>query len=267
MLINAQYLNTDALTNYIAALEGGLRESGASRSTGNRGLGGSVGASVIKLQGNSESTTESTVTVRDHDASRLQRLIDAGHDAPDDLAWAEVLQPDVDFKELAIGSFVEWECDIYMPDSIATMSNWGEFNETVEAFKKLKPSAEALGLSMEGFPELDQLDSITSFMNEFDVAPVVVGDDSDTNWRIVGTLARKWISDSATLDDRVRIIGKVKKRVDKDRWYPIVSLPGMNLMGREARRRKEREGPKTPAEESQFLCGPLVVVDYLAIYS
>jgi len=39
MLINAQYMDGDALTNYIPALEGGLRESGSSRSKGSSSSG------------------------------------------------------------------------------------------------------------------------------------------------------------------------------------------------------------------------------------
>lgn len=47
----------------------------------------------------------------------------------------------------------------------------------------------------------------------------------------------------------------------------MLSLPGMNLLPREERRRQERHGPKDTAEESLFVKGPLLVVDYLAIYS
>lgn len=129
------------------------------------------------------------------------------------------------------------------------------------------PSARALGLSMEGVPEEREMDAMRSFLDQLDVAPVVIGDDPDTEWKLVGSLTKQWISSTASFDGRARVVGKVKKRVGEGRWYPMFSLPGMNLLGRDERRRLEREGPRDATEEQQFVRGPLLVVDYLAIYN
>ncbi|MHA6752182.1 DUF6414 family protein [Dermacoccus nishinomiyaensis] len=267
MLINAHYLDDDALTNYIAAVEGGLRESGSSRSKGSRGFGGSLGISGAKLEAKADSETENTVNVRDHQASRLQRLIAAGHAEPEVVGWIEVSQPDLEFANAGTGAFVEWECDVYIPEAIAVMSNHAGLSSTLELMKALMPSAEALGLDMEGVPDVSEMNAVGSFLDQLDVAPVVVGDDSDTDWKIVGSLTKKWISPTASFDGRVRVIGKVKKRIGEGRWYPMLSLPGMNLVGRDERRRLEREGPHDSTEEQRFIRGPLLVVDFLAIYS
>jgi hypothetical protein len=267
MLINAQYMDGDALTNYIAALEGGLRESGSSRSKGSHGFGGSLGVSGAKLEANADSETENTLNMRDHQASRLQRLVAAGRADPETVGWIEVTQPALDFAEAATGAFVEWECDVYIPEVIAAMSSREGLSNTIHSMKALMPSTEALGLSMEGVPDVREMDAMASFLEQLDVAPVVVGDDSDTDWKVVGSLAKQWISPTASFDGRARVVGKVKKRVSEGRWYPMLSLPGMNLAGREERRRQEREGPRDSSEEKQFVRGPLLVVDFLAIYS
>lgn len=267
MLINAHYLDGDALTNYIAALEGGLRESGSSRSRGSHGFGGSLGVSAAKLEAKADSETENTLNMRDHEASRLHRLIAAGHAEPEAVGWIEVTQPDVEFAEAGTGAFVEWECDVYIPEAIAAMSSHEGLSSTLKAMKSLMPSAEALGLSMEGVPDVREMDAMASFIDQLDVAPVAVGDDSDTDWKVIGSLAKQWISPTASFDGRARVVGKVKKRVGEGRWYPMLSLPGMNLVGREERRRLEREGPRDSTEEQQFVRGPLLVVDFLAIYS
>lgn len=244
-----------------------MRESGTSRSGGSHGFGGSIGFAGSSINGNRGTETESTLSLRDHHASRLQRLIDAGHRDAERVGWIETTQPELEFPEAGTGAFIEWECDIYIPDAIAIVSNHKGFSSTVNTMKSMMPAAEALGLSLKGAPETKQMDAMVAFLDQMDIAPVIVGDDSDTEWKVVGSLDKRWISDSASFDGRSRIIGKVKKRVPADRWYPMVSLPGMNLVGRDERRRMEREGPKDANQESQFVRGPLLVLDYLAVFT
>jgi len=265
VLINARYLDQDALENYIAVVEGGLRESGSSRSKGSRGLGGAIGAGPAKIEGRKDSETESTLTLKDHPASRLQRLISAGHDDPENLAWIEVDQPEVDFRAAGTGAFIEWECDTYIPETIAAMSARNGLGSAVGAMKAMMPAAQALDLDTTGIPDPDQMDAMSTLLKQLDVAPVVIGEDSETEWKVVGSLRPQWIGPGADFEDRVRLIGKLKKRVESGRWYPMLLLPGMNLLPRAERRRQERQGPKDTSEEPLFLEGPLLVVDYLAI--
>lgn len=267
MLIKTHYLDSTALTNYIAALEGGLRESGTSKSTGRHGFGGSIGVGETTVKANKDSESENTLNVQDHEASRLRRLIDAGHENPQTVGWIEVNQPDTEFHDAGTGAFIEWECDVYVPKGIAAMSNHEGLSSALHTMQDLRPSAESLGLDMEGVPDSAQMESMASFLDQLDISPVVVGEDSDTDWRVVGSLNKQWISPNASFDSRFRIVGKIKKRVGPDRWYPMMSLPGMNLVGRDARRRMEREGPRNDDEQDQFLQGPLLVLDYLAIFS
>lgn len=267
MLINALYLDESALENYVAALEGGLRDSGSSVSKGSRGFGGSLGMSAVKVDAQVGTESQDTLTLKDHAASRLQRLITAGNTQPEDVCWLEVLNPDSDFLDVGVGTFVHWECDVYIPDSIAALANRDGLANALRLFKGLAPTAKALGLNMSEGPSLEQVDAMVNFVDNVDVVPVVVGDDVDTEWKVVGALSRQWIRPGATFDDRVRIIGKIKKRITPNHWHPLLSLPGMNLVAREERRRMEREGPKDAAQESQFVHGPALVVDYLAIYT
>lgn len=267
MLISAQYLDKDALADYIAAVEGGLRQSGTSRTKGTSGLGGSLAAGPAKIEATRDAESETTLNVDDHDASRLRRLIESGHEDPEALGWWEVMDPDAEFPTIGLGAFVEWECDVYIPEVVAAMSNHTGLSETLKTMQALMPSAEALGLDMQGLPQADQMQAMGSFLENLDVAPVVVGDDADTEWKVLGALDKRWIRKNASLDDRVRIIGKVKKLVAPGKWYPLFSLPGMNLKNRDERRRMERQGPRNAEEEANFVRGPLLVVEYLAIYS
>lgn len=266
MLIRPHYLDRSTLATYIATVEGGLRESATSKATDSRGFGGSIGWTGAGVQGSKNSGSEDTLSVQDHDASRLKRLIDAGRQHPEELGWVSVSQPDVDFRDAGMGATIEWECDTYIPEAVAAMGNHGGLGDAIDGLQALMPLADALGLDMSGLPETGQMETMAASLKQLDLSPVVVGEDSDTEWRLVGSLSKEWISDEATFDDRARVVGKVKKRVERDRWYPLASLPGMNLVGREERRRMEREGPQGSDEEELFIQGPLLVVDYLAIF-
>jgi len=268
MLINAHYLDENALTNYIAAIEGGLRDSGTSRTTGAQGLGGSVGHSnVAKVEAQKGNETENTLHMKDHQASRLQRLIKAAHTDPEGTAWIQTSQPDVDFPEAGIGAFIEWECDVYIPEAIATMSQNKEMSSMLQTIKAFSTTAETLGFDTKGMPDESKIDAMGSFVSQLDVAPVVIGEDSNTDWKIVGSLDKQWISPTASFDGPARIIGKIKKTIKQGHWYPLFSLPGMNILGREEKRRQERNGPKNNEDKDKFVSGPLLVVDFLAIYN
>jgi len=267
MLIRDHYLDTEALENYIAALEQGLLESGTSRTGGHQGFGGSIGVPYLGIEAKQGSESENTRTYRDHHAARLKRLIQAGQDQAEIVGWTEVTQPDLDFEQAGIGALLHWECDVYVPELIATISGSDGFTQALDQLKHLQPAAERLGLSMEGLPDIDEMDAMATFLQQADTAPVVVGESSDTDWRIAGTLRKEHIATGAQFDGPARIIGKVTKRVSRDRWYPLMALPGMQLIPREERRRLERTGPKDNSEEEQFLRGPLLIVNYLSIYT
>lgn len=271
MLIKAQYLDHDDLLSYIAIVEEGVRQSGSSKSTSTNKFGGSIGAGPAKADTTRAGEIENTVNTEDHDCSRLARLIEAGRTNSEDHAWVEALDPDHEFSSIGIGAMVDWECDVYIPDFIKLLSNPGELKGALNTMQTLTPSAKALGLNTSGIPEPSKMKAMNAFLNGLEIfksTPVVVGEDSSTDWRVVGALNKQWIHQGACFDDRVRIIGKVtKKIIETDKWYPFFSLPGMNLVNRNERRRMEREGPGNDSEKDQFIHGPLLVLDYLAIYS
>lgn len=267
MLINPLYLNRRLLTDFVASVEGGVRESVQSRSEDDHSLGGSLNVSAVKVEGRKGAKAENTLTLSDHDASRLERLIEAGHTHADKLDWVEVLDPDTDFAALRLGNVLEWECDIYVPEELAALANAGGMQGALQLMQELSPMAKTLGLDMSGIPEADELQAMSGLLERLDIPPIVVGDDSDTAWRLVGVLDKQWLAPDAVLDARVRVVAKVKKHVSAGRWYPLPALPGVNLVARDERRRMERNGPQNDDERGQFIEGPLLVVDFLAIYS
>ena len=164
-----------------------------------------------------------------------------------------------------MGAVIHWECDVYIPDAINALSN-PQMKSALQVMENLMPQASVLGLNLDGLPAPKELGAAAAAINSFDVAPVVIGEDDDTNWRIVGSLKRERIVDSAEFDSRARIIAKVKKTIREGSWYLLASLPGMSLVSRDERRKLERQGPQED-QEGLFEKGPLLVVEYLAVYS
>lgn len=253
------------LATFLANIEGGVRQSLSSRTSQTKGGGGGVDLGLVKTEGSLSGEQETELTYEDHDASRLQRLIAAGNSDSEGLAWVEVGNPDDDFKDIGMGAVIHWECDVYIPDAINALSN-PQVKDALQVMEKLMPQASALKLDVKGLPAPKELGAMAAAINSFDVAPVVIGEDDDTNWRIVGSLKREHVVDSAEFDGRARIIAKVKKMVREDGWYLLASLPGMSLVSRDERRKLERQGPQED-QQGLFERGPLLVVEYLAVYS
>lgn len=265
MIIQPQYLDSTMLATFLANIEGGVRQSLSSRTSQTKGGGGGVDLGLVKTEGSLSGEQETQLTYEDHDASRLQRLIAAGNSDLERLAWVEVGNPDDDFEDIGMGAVIHWECDVYVPDAINALSN-PRLKDALQVMEKLMPQATTLKLEVNGLPAPKELGAMAAALNSFDVAPVVIGEDDDTNWRIVGSLKHEHVVDSAEFDGRARIIAKVKKIVREDRWYLLASLPGMSLVSRDERRKLERQGPQED-QEGLFEKGPLLVVEYLAVYS
>lgn len=267
MFYNFMYLNTDLLNSYIAVLEGGLRESGSTKSTGAKGFGGSLGISGASLKAGTSSGNESTVTVSDHDASRFHRLLQETDKRGDELNWHEILEPDSDFtdRQMRLGEMISWECDVFMPQVVSLLLEGSQMNQMLTSLDSFFPAMQSFGVEAPDDNMLEKIDTMGKFANMFKTSPVVVGDDEEeTTQKVIGRLDPAFIKkDLSSLDDRFRIIGKFQKRISGDKWYPLLALPGQ---GREQRRKNGNNVPKTEQEKNNFVQGPAVVIDVLAIF-
>lgn len=263
LLIRPFYLDTDTLDDYIASIEDGLTETLATRNSGIARKGGSIGVRLAHGELHTEETGESTRSIRDHDTSKLERLITHGRENPDELNWNDVLEPSTSFPELRIGEMIEWECDVYLPELSELLTN-RSLASNLRSMADLASLARIFGTPDVDFPDSAEVHQMADFLENLNMRPVLIGEDSGTDWRIVGTLHKNSIR-TDNFDDRARIIAKLRRVVPGNLWFPLQIAAGLPV-SREQRRRLEREGPSSPQEENQFLRGPLLVVDYLAVY-
>jgi hypothetical protein len=257
------YLDTVALGQYLAALEGGLLSESTRRSRRSGTGSGGVDAKVVQARGERTSEQEESQTVADTDSARFARLLKAAGDDPEALGWIEVLDPEEDFQDVGIGAMVAWECDIFIPDIVQAMARSGEALPAISMLQRLAPAAEALGLDTGDVPDVKQMEAASSFISGLGAQLVAVGEDEDTEWRVAGRVLDEHLH--GDIDGRARVVGKVEKIIRPGRWQPYLTFPGMKVIGREARRKMERQGPGS-REEDQYLPGPALMLDILAIY-
>lgn len=267
LLIQPIYLDTESLARYTAALEGGLRSGATTTEAGGRNFGGQLGPNYANASASKSNNTSTSIQVDDHDMARLTRLLEAAQTSAEELGWIEVVQPDQDLDNVGIGAMIQWQCDVYIPDTIKQMQQKGGVGDALNAMESLRPSAKALGLDAQELPEEKEMAAINQFLKTLNIPPVVIGEDlqEDARWKIAGPLKLHFLSDADALDGAAICVGKVAKVVRAGKWHPLLTLPGMNLMSRDERRRQEQT-PPGEGEEENYLEGPAVLLDVLAIY-
>lgn len=263
MLVRLIYLDRDALAQYISAIEGGLvTETSRRRAAAREGEAG-ADFKVVAGKGRRSTEDEESRRIKDTDSARFGRLLAAAEADPEGLGWLEVLDPDVDLQDVGIGAMISWECDLYVPDVIRMLSRAGGAAEAISMMRALLPAAKALGLDTEGVPEDDQLGAMAGFLGRMDSKTLVVGEEDTTDWQIAGRILGE--VDLEDLEGRARVVGKVTRVIPSGRWMPLAAFPGMNLLPREKRRQLERQQP-APGKDSDYLRGPALMIEILAIY-
>lgn len=263
MLRRFTYLDSEALSQYVTSLEGGLVTESTRRSM-REGTGtGGVDAKFVHAVGEKTRQDVESLSLVDTDEARFNRLLIAAAAEPKALAWVDVLDPEYDFDGIGIGGMVSWECDLFVPDIVQLLSKSGGAIDAMKMMQNLSPMARRIGLDMEGLPDDKEMSAATGFLSGMDASLLVVGEDDDTDWRAAGHLKEESVR--GDLEGRARMVAKVAKVLPTGRWKPYITFPGMNLVPRDERRRLERQPPEQGKEE-EYLRGPALLVDVLAIY-
>lgn len=263
MLRRFLYLDEPALTDYLSALEGGVRNAAERRTSQSAGAGGGLDLKAVSGHGERNFAHEETLSLSDTAPARYERLAKLASADPDSVGWVEVL----DIGELAtvgIGSIVEVECEVYVPDAVKMLSGSGDFAEALDQVQALAPFAQSLGLdTTTGLPSPAELQAMRGFIGSLGSDQVLVGEFEESDWRVAGRLAADHVN--GEIDGIARVVGKVATKWPVGEWKPLLALPGMTLIPREQRRRLQRQKPDEN-EKEQYLEGPAVMLDLLAVY-
>jgi hypothetical protein len=263
MLRRFVYLDQISLNQYITAMEGGLTTESTMRSLRGSVSQGGFDAQIVDASHERSREDEEARTFSDTPQAQFDRLLKAASKDSDALAWLDVTQPDVDFDGIGIGAMVSWECELYVPHIIQTMAGSGGVRDAIDKMQNLLPAARRLGLDVEGLPGVEEMQAASSFLGQMDSKLLVVGEDDESDWRVAGQIKDEFLH--GDLEGVGRMVGKVSKILSNGHSRPFLTFPGMNLVPREQRRKMERQAPP-PGKEEEYLTGPALMLDILAIY-
>lgn len=264
MLRNFLYLNESTLNGYLSALEDGLRSAGEHRTTQTKSLSGKAGVGGFGAQGETESDTELSHSYLDTSEARFERFMSLCAANPERSGWVDIVNSDDDFPAAFSGTILEFDCEIFVPPMIRSLSSSGGIGQAMAMLKSLSPLITALQPGTVDLPPDEQIQAVTAMSSVMGDDLAIVGERDDTDWRVAGRLIAASIRDSE-LDGAARVVGKVSAVLKAKEHKSLLALPGMNLMTREQRRAQAKLGPK-PGEEANWLTGPAVMLDVLAVY-
>jgi hypothetical protein len=257
------YLNEPVLDGYLSALEDGLRASVQAKTATTSSISGKVGVGGVGAGGDRESQKEETTSRTDTASARFERLQKLAKNDVEASGWIDVIHPDTDLKGIGIGALIELECEIYIPEILKALAPNNGLAQAIEMMQALSPFAASLGGDMSSLPDAGQLDAVKGFANTLGGAAVLVGEPDDTEWRVAGKLVDAHLR--GEIEGHARVVGKVSAVLADGAWKPLLALPGMNLLSRDKRREMERKGPDE-GQEDNWLQGPAIMLDVLAVY-
>ncbi|MBD8729394.1 hypothetical protein [Frigoribacterium sp. CFBP 13707] len=264
MLRHFSYLNENMLGQFISALEGGLGTESSSRETSNGARSGDVDLKVVKGSASSGRERENSRAFIDTPASRFDRLLQALNSDGEDPDWVRIAQPDVEFPSLGVGTLLSWECELFTPEVVQIMGEGSGVKDLFRMMEALRPGAQAAGLDTSRLPAAEEMNSMSTLMNAIDVPRIILGDRDETDWKVFARLDTASVL--GDMEGPSVVVGKVRRLIPAGSYYPLMSLPGMDLGSREERRRRAREVP--PADQkNNFIEGPAVELDLLATHT
>ncbi|SOD72865.1 hypothetical protein SAMN05892883_2188 [Jatrophihabitans sp. GAS493] len=263
MLRNFLYLDQPTLDAFIATLEDGLRSTSQRRNVKGRSTEAGADARMLKLSHDRSMQDEASADYSDVPSARFERLLALAQQDPERAGWQEILDAE-DLDGIGIGALIEVEVEIYVPDAVRILANAGDVLPLLDMINTLGPLAKMFGNEGTDLPDPQQVEAVRSFASVAKSDQVVVGEfESNDRWRVVGPLKRDHVT--GEIDGIARVVGKVSRTWKEGEWKPVLALPGMSLMPREQRRRMQQTAPKA-GEEANYVEGPAVMLDVLAIY-
>ncbi|MFF8931265.1 hypothetical protein ACF1AO_28770 [Streptomyces longwoodensis] len=239
MLKRFTYLDTEALSDYVSALEDGVRQSMERR----------------------DETVRSTFA--DTPQAQFERMLSLAKSDTSLAGWRTPTS-DQDFETVEIGNLIEVECDLYVPDIVKALAPQGGLMDAMEQFEALLPAMSMFGTEpLDDLPSREQRDAVRLAANSLGGKQIVVGELDQSEWRLAGQLESSYVR--ADVEGQARLVGKVSSIWKPGQWKPLLALPGSSLIPREQRRRMERTKP-TGDQLDNYLEGPAVMLDVLAIY-
>ncbi|MGN7977418.1 DUF6414 family protein [Microbacterium sp. 22195] len=258
------YLNETTLSDYVSAMEGGVRSTVDDRRRETKGLQAKAGLGPIGGSGDSSKESELTISLTDSPPAQFDRLMKLAAADPELAGWVEVIDPDTDLPDLLTGALVEIEVDIEVPTFVKMLN---KSTGIINTMKSLSEMSAFLPTSTDS-PAIDpeQVTLVESISGLLGDKLMIIGLPDSDDWRVAGQLLPQHTRVSVDdLEGEVRIVGKITRKIRPGERHPLLALPGSSILSREKRRELARKGPSSESDDS-WVTGPAVILDILAIY-
>jgi hypothetical protein len=267
MLIRFVYLDTSTLAGYVAQLDGGLIAETKVRLVKKGSKGGHIDAKLLGAKAVSGNENEHFWTMSYPAEAQFQRLLAVAYEAPNEIAWIDVVDPRADFGSAQVGETIAWECDVDIAKFSRLAARGGGGARVVEMFG-LFAQGGAAGMGLGGqtisAEEATRLKAQTEIaqqlLDSMNVNRVAVGRDTGTEWSVFGSLYADNLRVEDINNERLIVVGKVKRIVAAGDSRKLVNTEAMQLMQR-------INAPfGTAPDRDNELVGPALELDVLAIY-
>ena len=249
------------MTPHLSSLEGGLVSERTETATDSKQHSYGADIEIVKGDRGKSSESSKSLTKEDTPEARFTRLHEALMSDPEGTGFVEVLEPDVAFEDIGIGAIVQWEAEVERPEFSRLIAQDGEAREAVDMMQKLAPMMEMVGQPIDDVPEGDVMDGFGGILKGLNLNSICVGASDETDWTIAGPMKSDAKRDE--IDGDAIVLGKVKKRIPEGDHYHMMKLPGLGLA--RDKRRKLSNKPQA-GQENEYLAGPLIIVDLIAIF-
>jgi hypothetical protein len=257
MLRDFLYLDDKVVDQYLAQVEGGLyddeREREAEASEG--AMEGGLKAGPLSGGGRRGRTRSGEVerVRRQTPESRYNRL----HDQLELLELNDSTSGV--FGQLEARQMFVAECYVDIPSVSRAIGATEEMAGLADLMKAFAPAQmdEATEAAMRG---LSQFSAMTG--GDF----VAIGDLGDGEATLAFKLTPAGLRvPIGELEGEAIVVGRIQRKWPEGQRFPLLNVPGLNLMSREDRRRMEREKPADD-QEGMYVDGPAASASVVAIY-
>jgi hypothetical protein len=264
MLNSFIYLDVELLHQLIGAAENGLVTEQAVESGGEGSVSGRAGFQGLSVEAKHAGNNKTTRQLDDTDFARFTRLMQFCKANSEEADWLPVENP-ASAIEATTGKLVELTVDTYVPDFIKYVNKYQQISGVLELAEQLKGVVP--GINDDDVQSISSMNSkmspIASIMKD---KLVVCGDCAGFQFHCVRKIKPQYVIGDEELEgDEYRIVGKVRSSWKRGEWKNMLSLPGMDFMSREQRRKMLKEEP-TEENKNQYVEGPAIQLQILAIY-
>jgi hypothetical protein len=258
------YLDEKLVTELLAQVEDGIYdedEHTTATGTDQRGgIDGRVGTKEVHLAGkrdHSETGSEQHRRVtRQTPESRFNRLHEA---LSGDLARVAHDVPDL-WRKIEARELVEVDGYVDIPTFGRALASADELGGLMQMMQMLAPDQ----VTPEAERAITGVRAMQSVMRGSLVATVELEEGDPT---FITKLDEQWLRVSTgDLEGEASVLGRVKRRWPEGQSYPLLAVPGLDVMSRKDRRAAERRGGQAEQSSELMLEGPAATLSVVAIY-